>query len=133
LVAAEFPEKPTMVECQYLRARCLFELGRYEEARLHLGAIWDKAEEGHQIGVTYYLALCLEELGNIGEAGDKYETLHRAGLGRGTAGLMRCHLRAGDVEDAQDVYREAIVRGVDLPHDEIWELLHVTEWGAPPS
>lgn len=131
LLAAEFPGRPAMVECQYLRARCLFGLGRYEEARLHLDAIGDEAEEGHRIGVTYYQALCLEELGDIGEAGDKYGILHQAGLGRGTAGLMRCHLRAGEVEDAQDVYREAIVRGIDLPHDEIWGLLEVTGWGAP--
>jgi tetratricopeptide (TPR) repeat protein len=130
-LVATFPVKPAMVESQYLRARCLFDLGRYEEARLHLDAIGDEAEADLTAGTTYYLALCLEELGSIEEARDRYEILHQAGLGRGTAGLMRCDLRAGRVEAAQDVYREAIVRGVDLPHDEIWGLLDVTEWGAP--
>ena len=129
LVSA-FPIEPAMIESQYLRARCLFELGRYEEARIHLSAVRDRADETLRPSISFYLALAEEELGDIEEALAGYESLHEAGYARGTAGLMRCRLREGDVEGAQDIHREAIVRGINLPHDETEGLLLVTEWGG---
>lgn len=129
LVSA-FPVKPALIEAQYLRARCLFDLGRYEDARIHLRTIRDEAES-LRASITYYLALCDEELGDIEEAEDGFEVLHEAAFARGTAGLMRCHLRAGEVERAQSVYRDAVARDIDLPHDESIRLLDITDWGAP--
>ena|GEM_PF-2969078 len=129
-LTSSFPVKPALIEAQYLRARCLFDLGRFEEARLHLEAIRDEGE-GLRAGITFYLALCNEETGDIDEALDGFEVLHNAAFARGTAGLIRCHLRRGDVERATAVYREAAEREIELPLDERLGLLEVTAWGAP--
>jgi TolA-binding protein len=128
---AALPVRPALIEAEYLRARCLLELGRYEEARIHLAAVKSVAEDDLRASAVYYLALCDERLGDYDVAAAGYEVLHASGMPRGAAGLMRCRLRRGDVEGAQDVYREAIVRGIDLPDDEIEGLLKVAAWGAP--
>jgi len=126
-----FPSRPLLIELQYFKGNALYNLGRYEESRICLKALQDELEGDLRLSVLYYLARCEEELGNTAEAREIYDEAHEAGLGMGTAGLIRCSLREGEVDAAVDTQREALIKGIDMPRRDIEELLRLTGEADP--
>ncbi len=130
-VTPTFPSRPLLVELQYFKGNALYDLGRYEESRLQLRALQDELEGSLRFSVLHYLARCEEELGNIAEARRIYAEAHDAGRGVGTAGLIRCHLRGGELDAAVDTQREALIKGIEMPRGDIEELMRLTGEAAP--